>query len=297
MNLASQQQQLAAAIRDGAEPAGLLAGNFATGLAVYRHAYRARLVEALADNHTVLARALGDTAFELLAHAYLEARPSQQPSLRGFGQGLADFMAADNHARVPHPSFVDVARMDWALRCAFDAADAPLLDAATLAAIAQVRPQDWAGLVLRLHPSVQRVVLHHAIEPAWQQLRTWQPESGDDPPELDEPAAWPHTLLAWRQGLDTRWRSLDTLEAALLEAVADGLPVAALCERAAALLGDPEAAAPAVVQQLQGWLTQGLLQALSQALSRGEVPEPGIPPCPQPHTATWGLGYPATPDR
>ncbi|RTL36426.1 MAG: DUF2063 domain-containing protein [Burkholderiales bacterium] len=258
MTTSELQQRLAAAIRDGADASGLLAGHYALGLQAYRHAYRARLVAALTDNFTVLARALGDEAFEALGHAYLQARPPRHPSIRWFGDGLAAFMAQAGEDLVPHPSLADFARMDWALRGAFDAAAAPLLDAAELARLA---PDDWAGLVLHLQPSVQRVALTHAIEPAWRVLREWDPESGDAQPELPEPVPHAHELLAWRQGLETRWRSLEPLEAALLAAVAEGDRFAGLCERAAARLGDSEAAAPAVIGLLQRWLADGLLQS------------------------------------
>ncbi len=257
MSVIEQQRRLAAAIRDEADAAGLLAGDFTTGLAVYRHAYRARLAEALADNYTVLARALGDDAFDALAQAYIAARPSRNPSIRWFGHTLAEFMAQAGDDLVPHASLVDFAAMDWALRGAFDAADAPLLQPAMLAALG---PDDWAGLVLRLHPSAQRVRLRHAIEPAWRLLREWTPESGADQPELPEPAPHEHQLLAWRQAGETRWRSLAPLEAALLDAVAAEAPFALLCERAAAELGDVDAAAPAVIGALQRWLADGLLR-------------------------------------
>lgn len=258
MSVIRQQLELAAAIRDGADPAGLLAGDYATGLEVYRHAYRARLAEALADNYTVLARALGDEAFDALAQAYIAAQPSRHPSIRWFGHQLAAFMAEAGDDLVPHPGLVDFARMDWALRGAFDAADAPPLDPASLAAL---QSDDWAGLVLRLQPSAQRVTLAYAVEPAWRVLREWEPESGDDQPELPEPVPHEHVLLAWRQDLETRWRSLEPLEAVLLDAVAAGEPLALLCERAATQLGDPEAAAPAVIGALQRWLGEGLLQS------------------------------------
>ena len=262
MNPVALQQQLAAAIRDGGDAATLLAGDFATGLEVYRHAYRARLIAALADNFTVLARALGDEAFDALGRAYLDARPSRHPSIRWFGHELADFMATAGDVLVPHASLVDFARMDWALRGAFDAAEAPALDPVTLAAL---NPDDWAGLVLHLQPSVQRVTLAYAVEPAWRVLREWEPpdsESGsDDQPELPEPVSHEHVLLAWRPGLETRWRSLEPLEAALLDAVATGAPFALLCERAATELGDTEGAAPAVIGLLQRWLADGLLRS------------------------------------
>ncbi|WP_163367521.1 HvfC/BufC N-terminal domain-containing protein, partial [Klebsiella aerogenes] len=88
------------------------AGDAGPGLQVYRHAYRARLAEALADNYTVLARALGDEAFDALAQAYLAAHPSRHPSIRWFGAALADFMAVAGDELVPHPGLVDLARMD-----------------------------------------------------------------------------------------------------------------------------------------------------------------------------------------
>ncbi|MCE4553838.1 DNA-binding domain-containing protein [Pelomonas cellulosilytica] len=257
MSVTAQQRQLAAAIRDGAEADGLLAGDFALGLQVYRHAYRARLADALVDNHTVLARALGDEAFDALAHAYIATHPSRHPSIRWFGHALADFMADAGDDLVPHESLIDIARMDWALRGAFDAADAPLLAPENLAALS---PDDWAGLQLRLHPSVQRVALAHAVEPAWRVLREWDPDTGADQPELPEPRPHAHVLLAWRQGLETRWRSLEPLEATLLDAVAAGETFAQLCERAAAVLGDADAAAAAAVGLLQRWLADGLLQ-------------------------------------
>jgi hypothetical protein len=258
MSVILQQQQLAAAIRDGSDAAGLLAGDFATGLQVYRHAYRARLAEALADNYTVLARALGDEGFDALVQAYIASRPSQHPSIRWFGHELADFMATADEELVPHASLVDFAAMDWALRGAFDAAEAPLLEPATLAALG---PDDWASLVLHLQPGVQRVALAHAIEPAWRMLREWEPASGDEQPELSEPVPHQHMLLAWRQAGETRWRSLEPMEAALLQSVAEGAPFALLCEHAATELGDTEAAAPAVIGALQRWLADGLLRA------------------------------------
>lgn len=257
MTLAEQQRRLAAAIRDETDLAGLLTGDSARGLRVYRHAYRARLVEALTDNFTVLVRLMGDDAFERLANAYIAARPSQHPSIRWFGDGLADFMAAAGEDLVPHASMVDFARMDWAVRGAFDAADAPLLAFATLAAL---HPDDWAGLVLHLHPSAQRVTLAHAIEPAWRQLRAWEPDAGEDELELGEPAVEMHQVLAWRQADGTRWRSLEPLEAVVLDEVGKQATFATLCERTAAELGDPEAAAPAVIGLLQRWLADGLLR-------------------------------------
>lgn len=245
--LATQQHQLRAAIVDAAPANGLLRGREPL-LRIYQHAYTARLLGALRDNYGVLPRAMGDEAFDALALAYLRTHPSRHPSIRWFGHGLADFMAQQPE-RVAHPAFVDLARMEWALRSAFDAADAPTLTAASVAARA---PEHWPGWVLRFQPSAQVLRLHWCVEPAWRAL-----QSSDS--ELDAPEPGEHLLLVWRPVLDTRWRSLtDPIEAVLLHAAMQGLGFAALCERAARQVGD-ERAAGVVVGLLQQWLGDGLL--------------------------------------
>lgn len=258
--LQTQQRRLQQGIDARSTPVGLLHEPAALGLDIYQQAYRARLLAALRDNFTVLQRALGDAEFDALGLAYLQARPSRQPSIRCFGDQLAAFMATDYADALPHASLADFARMDWALRAAFDAAPAPLL---TPAELMRVPPADWAGLVFELHPTVQLLKLDWAIEPAWSALRAFDPETAapDQPaPELPEPVPLPHVLLIWRERWDTRWRSLDPLEAELLHALAAGQSFAGICALAAQQQGPDAGTAPArVVQALQRWLTQGLL--------------------------------------
>jgi hypothetical protein len=243
--LLQQQQQLQAAIVDGAPAAGRLH--------IYQHAYSARLLAALRDNFGVLPRAMGDEVFDALGRAYLRAHPPREPSIRWFGHALAEFMAQQPEL-VPHPALVDLARMEWALRTAFDAADAAPLGADTLA---RLPADDWPALVLRLHPSVQLIAMSWCIEPAWRALQA----AGDSEPDLPEPQHSAHTLLVWRPGLETRWRSAASeLEATLLAAVMRGEPFAALCEHTALAVGADQAAA-CVVRALHPWLTEGLLAA------------------------------------
>jgi len=227
-------------------------------LAIYRHAYRARLVAALTDNYTVLQRALGDEAFETLGLAYVEAHPSQHPSIRWFGHRLAEFMT-ERDDLVPHPALVDLARMDWALRDAFDASDAPVLP---LSALAALPAEAWAQLRLQPHPSLRLLTLDWNIEPAWRALREHDPESGANEPELPEPQAHRHSLAVWRQGLETRWRSLPALEAELLPMAVDGASFAVLCEQAALLLDDESQAATAAATALHQWMAEGLFSAI-----------------------------------
>lgn len=247
------QQALQAALCADRSVPGLLKPG--SRLDVYVNAYRARLMAALHDNHEVLYRAMGEEAFEALALAYLEAHPSPHRSIRWFGDGLADFMAGAYAEQLDHPALIDIARMDWALRGAFDAADSEPLTAADLGSLS---PEDWPGLQLSLQPGTALLALDWVIEPAWAQLRA--ADSDTDLPELEAPVAGRHVLLIWRQGLETRWRALPLLEAALLEALHAGASFAALCETAAQ--GEGEAgAAQAVVACLQQWLADELLQS------------------------------------
>lgn len=244
--LADLQAALQRAVRMGTDvPAGLLRGGGA-GLAIYQHAYRARLREALADNHPALAQALGDDGFAALAQAYLDAHPPTEPSIRWFGRQLADFMAG--WAALPHPALADLARLDWALRQAFDAAALPLLGPAQLAALA---PQDWAALRLRLQPAVQLLELQWAVGPAWHALNAAR-EAGQET-ELPEPQALAQTLLVWRSGLQPHWRSLAADEAQALRTLCAPPSLADWLE------AQGEAALPQAVAWLQAWSDAGLL--------------------------------------
>ena len=261
-----RQQQLAFQASVLGHPhSGLLRpspGGSAAAVQIYQQAHGLRLAGALHDNFEMLAQALGDAAFATLAAAYTAAQPPHQPSIRWFGDQLASFMdqcvAADN-GLVPHPALADLARMDWALRGAFDAADAQPLDRDALAGLAA---EAWPALHLQLHPSAQTVPLQWAVEPAWQLLRA---ASAGSEPDLPAPRHSPHTLLVWRQGLETRWRSLPTAEATLLQAVAAGQPFEAWCARAATLVSSAEAAVPLVVGLLQQWLADGVLCGVAAA--------------------------------
>lgn len=258
-SLRAQQQALAAAIVGDTDEADAWLRPRADGspalIAVYRHAHAARLQAALRDNFEALARALGDDGFEALARAYLHAHPPTQPSIRWWGDRLADFMAQADESLVPHPALVDLARMDWALRTAFDAADGPVLDAAALQALP---PDHWPALRLQLHPSVALQPFQWAVEAAWRAL---QATEGD--PELPPPEAHAHTLLLWRRGLVTQWRSLDGAEAALLQALQAGEPFAALCELATADAASSEAGAAQIAARLNQWLADGLLSGFN----------------------------------
>ncbi|MBL8481885.1 MAG: putative DNA-binding domain-containing protein [Rhodocyclaceae bacterium] len=244
-----QRQFQDAILRDDVPP-GLFHGEGRDedgGFRIYLHAYRQRLIEGLRDNFPVLAAAMGDETFHELARAYIAEHPSPHRSIRWFGDQLTQWLV-QNPDYLPHPALADVARMDWALRGAFDAADVlPLLpqDLSTLA------PEAWPQQRFRLRPCVALVRMEWQIEPIWQAL------SADPHAATEAPPALPHHLLVWRTELHCQWRSLEAPEAAALACLAGGGSFADICELLAASQHEEPAAAAAGL--LLTWITHGLL--------------------------------------
>jgi hypothetical protein len=220
-------------------------------LDIYRHAFRARLADALRENFPVLHRVLGDDDFDGLAERFIAGNPSQHHSIRWFGNALPDWLAA-REAQLPHPALVDLARMEWALGTAFDAADDMPLSAEQLLAVA---PSAWPELRLSPRDSLRVTALAWAVEPLWRAI------TDDADAETEAPEAHPHTLLTWRHRDQTQWRSAAPLEARLLLAAAAGKSFAELCELAGSLLGDTDAnEVPATVAgYLRVWVDAGLI--------------------------------------
>jgi hypothetical protein len=141
----------------------------------------------------------------------------------------------------------DLARMEWALCTAFDAADDTPLSVDDLLAHA---PEDWPTLRFTGHPSLRLIALDWTVEPLWRAL------SDNAEAETAAPEPQPHHLLVWRQNDQTQWRSVEPFEADLLQAALAGESFAELCERATT---QGEQAAAAVAGHLRVWVEAGLL--------------------------------------
>jgi hypothetical protein len=228
----------------------------ATLLAVYRDAYALRLLEALEANYGVLKRVLGDGDFDRLGRAYIGENPSRHFSIRWFGHRLADFLAQTSPWR-DTPALAELARLEWALGTAFDAADAAALD---VAAVAAIPPADWPALRLGFHPSLQ------VIDFAWTVPEQWNALSADAdgaPPPPQRRAA-PVPFAVWRRDSEPErrnyFRSLEADEAAILAAARRGQTFAALCEMLCQFHPEDRAGGRAAAL-LRGWVEQGWVVA------------------------------------
>jgi hypothetical protein len=223
-------------------------------LEVYANAYFQRIHDVLARDFGALAEALGAEGFHDLVTAYLCVHPPERPSLRHAGEKLADFLASHAAAqpfRRRWPFAADLARLEWALAAAFDAADAASLERSQLVALP---PEAWQDLVLALHPCVQRLDVRWNVAALREAF-----EAGSGEPDAPTPcASTAGQLLVWRRAERVWFRTLAAEEAELLDRLAAGVPFGALCEQLAARHGSEDAPARAAAW-LAGWIDAELL--------------------------------------
>jgi hypothetical protein len=242
-----QQHMLGAA-----DATPLLAGPVerrALGLAIYAHAYRQRLVEALADAFAKTRELLGAEAFEAAALHYVNENPPATRNLRWFGAGFAAHLRSVFPAQA---AVAELAQLDWALRQAFDGADSPVLVAADLAG---VPPDAWAHLQLVPVPTTTLLRFEYNTVALWQSI--------DD--EAEAPAIVHGEVavdwLVWRKELQPHFRSVHPVEAALLRAMLGGASFAQACEQAQA--ETDEDCTNHIGNGLRQWLEDGVLAVLT----------------------------------
>lgn len=215
-------------------------------LDIYANMYFFRVLDVLKEDYPGVLALLGEVAFHNLITDYLLRHPPAHFSIREAGRHLPEFLTS--HAAVAdHPCVADLGRYERALNDAFDAADAPALQAAALADLA---PQAWSELGLTLHPSVR------LLECAWpvDALRS-AVDSGD---AASDPTAEDSCICVWRQDLIVFHRRIDRVQLAALRAVERGESFGAVCASAGDALGE-EDAPQRVAVALSGWLANGWL--------------------------------------
>jgi len=221
-----------------------------TRLAIYRDAYKLRLIESLNANFPSLYAYLGTEEFNQLCSAYIDANPSPYRSIRWYGDSLADFLKSYYHQ---HPHLAELAAFEWQMTLAFDAADERVVQ---LEDMAGVPPEAWANLRFTLHPSVQR------INHFWNAIPLWQALTHDqDLPDLHhnpETVAW----ILWRTPeYIIQFYSLSQEEAWALDALFQNLSFGEICEGLCQWI-EPEEVAMCAASYLKGWIQNGILSHL-----------------------------------
>ena len=223
-------------------------------LGVYYNAYRIRLIDCLAVDYSALAKHLGRDRFEALALAYLDAHPSDHPSVRWVGRQLADFLR-DEYAADDAEFLAELAAYEWAQTLVFDAADSGRR--VELDELAALPAEAWPGIGFRFKPALRWLDLHWNV-PVFETALD-QGEAPPAPARAEHPTRW----LLWRREFKIRWRSLEVHEAWALEQAAAGADFAAICD---GLLEWIDAAqAPLIAAGLlKQWVADGLLLSLDR---------------------------------
>ncbi len=230
-------------------------------LDIYANMYFYRLRDALRGDFGAVAAVLGESRFHNLITDYLLVHPPSHFSLRYAGQHLAGFLRGHPEGS-QRPYLADLARLEWAILEAFDAAEAEPLEAGALAG---VPPERWAELRFDLAPSLQLLAVGWPVHEIWRQT-----QRGDV--KIAEPQCEPVWLRVWRQDLQTFHRAMDLVEAAALQAVYGGACFAEVCEQIAERLGEARAPERALAL-VSEWLGDGLLTAAS-GCSSSKVEQP-----------------------
>lgn len=223
-----------------------------TRINIYVDGYRLRLIEVLGNDYQGLRTLVGPERFEQLCGAYVEAHPSRHYNARWYGDDMTAFLTA--HAPwSQEPSLAEMAALDWDLTLVFDVADEPL---ARFEHILALSPEQWPGMMLRLHGGVR----HRSLRWNVAAIRVAGDSGGQIPPPqvLDHE----HEIAVWRRDLNVRYRLLEVDEAGVIVALETGLSFgdlcAALCEWHA-----EETVAQRAAQLLKTWVDEQWLRTLN----------------------------------
>ena len=217
---------------------------------IYARMYFWRIVDSLKEDFPSLWELMTEDEFHSLMRKYLTRHPSSHWTLRDAGQHLPQFLK--KHVILKKwpsgqwPFLVDLARFEWEMIEAFDAADGTLLGNEQLRSL---KPQAWGHLSLQLVPS------HRLLRCQWplHQVRESILESGT---WSGEPK--PTFLQVWRKEQTVFYRPVDPLEYRLLKSLKSGSDFASLCQKIVDQVGGAQASGLAA-RYLQSWLKDKIL--------------------------------------
>jgi hypothetical protein len=217
-------------------------------LAVYSHAYFARLLEVLAELFPCLRHAVGDELFAEFAAGYLAAYPPTSYTLHRLADHFPEYLEATRPADAPALAFVvDLARLEQAIDRVFDGPGPEELPPFVFPAEGANAEQ----LQLSLVPGMELLALRF---PASSYFTAWKKGAADQWP----PAAAQYVALFRRDYIVRRFE-LSRVQYVLLEHIAGGATLAAAIAAAVGSDGDmdaaPESSPPNAVQaeKLHDW--------------------------------------------
>ena len=218
---------------------------------VYADMYFYRLLEVLKEDYPATLAVLGEANFHNLVTAYLiEHRPSE-PSVRGAGKFLPDFLRG-HPLRAEVPFVADVAILERAITDVFCAADASSLEASEMNAL---KPELWGAVKMR------RIPASALLRAQWRAVEVVR--AVEEKRDWKSPARERNRILVWRRNSRVSYREIGSNEAAALVTLGRTTRFAKVCEVLARGL-PPDQAPQAIRDTFARWLAEGLItRALS----------------------------------
>ncbi len=226
----------------------------ATGLAIYRHAYRARLQEALADDFPAVQAVLGAELFARLTTDYIRLHPPRDATLNRYGERLPQFVAAWRGRLSARVVATELARLEWAL---VEAIHAPRQAPIAALDLASLPAEAWPELRLVANPSLRVLTLRAPVNALYEAFRT----EGTIAASAVAGATLPAAVAVFRTADGLRRLDLELAAAGVLRRLAAGVALGVAIARL------PQRAAPDVQRWFGAWLGAGALLGPAAASS------------------------------
>lgn len=245
-----QARFLSELLQEAPSPTDACSERQRSGMAVYRNAYRSRMVDAVRSSYERTARWVGEDAFRRAAVHHVIAHAPRSWTLDEVGRGFSDTL------RQLFPADPEVSELAWlesAMHECFVAADDIPMDLASFqAATAGFRDQDWYGMRLRMLPGTALRDISSDIPGLWQALSP--AASGPPLPALEVKLS----CVVWREGLQPVFAAVQRTEGSALSTLLQGGSYGEACEALIGQLGEASAASEAGLM-LGRWLHNGMI--------------------------------------
>ncbi len=218
-----------------------------TRLDVYREGYPARILEALREAYPAIANICGEGSFANLVRRYLRACDVSASSLNDIGRQLPAHCTRDPLA-ANLPFLADLARLEWAVLCAFHSRQRDPIDAASFSTWDM---SDWERAIFSFQPSLAIVHSAWPIRDLWQSRQIPRTEIDIDLTDR------PQSVLVRRSGYEVDCDLLPDAHAIVLESLLGGSTLATAMASLAECAGSEEDPA----RMFATWLAAGAITA------------------------------------
>ncbi len=211
----------------------------------WRHTYNA-LTDVLCQHYPATEVIVGKKFMRAAAREFISHHPQQHGNLEFYGTGFPEFLNGYAPARKLE-YLPDVARLERALHESMIAEEAGSVEPSTFA----VRPEAFAALRLKLHPSVRLVESHFPVHNIWQVAIFG---TGDETLDVSKGGGF------WRvakQAGEVKVLPMNEAEFEMLAAIHEGHTLLEAYEAAAAVQADFD-----LENALKNHIVQGLFTSL-----------------------------------